>query len=44
MCDKASFGKRCTTISDVVDITTLADLVETADQLENESTPPMYYI
>ncbi|MFY9484925.1 MAG: Rrf2 family transcriptional regulator [Bacillota bacterium] len=31
-------------ISDVVDTTTLADLVETADQLENESTPPMYYI
>lgn len=31
-------------ISDVVDTITLADLVEKADQLEDKSAPPMYYI
>jgi Rrf2 family cysteine metabolism transcriptional repressor len=31
-------------ISDVVDSTTLADLAETADELEHKASAPMYYI
>lgn len=31
-------------IADVIDSTTLGDLAETADQLENKAAPPMYYI